>query len=87
MEVDLAAVRSRLERVRVQNPLPARGARAAGTRALLGLASRIAIGRLPGWIAHWLEMHKSPTKRICRPRQVYTGATERNFVPIEKRGS
>ncbi len=45
-----------------------------------------AIGRLPGWIAHWIEMHESPTKRIARPRQIYTGATERAFVPIEKRG-
>ncbi|MEK6249104.1 MAG: hypothetical protein N2C12_13050, partial [Planctomycetales bacterium] len=44
-----------------------------------------AMGRLPGWIAHWMEMHASPTKRICRPRQVYTGATKRDFVPIEKR--
>jgi citrate synthase len=44
-----------------------------------------AIGRLPGWIAHWREMHESPNKRICRPRQVYTGPTERSFVPIEKR--
>ena len=44
-----------------------------------------AMGRLPGWIAHWREMHLSPTKRICRPRQVYTGPTARDFVPIEKR--
>lgn len=44
-----------------------------------------AIGRLPGWIAHWREMHQSPTKRICRPRQIYTGENERDFVPIEKR--
>jgi citrate synthase len=44
-----------------------------------------AMGRLPGWIAHWVEMHRSPTKRICRPRQVYTGERERHFVPIEKR--
>jgi len=43
------------------------------------------IGRLPGWIAHWCEMHESPTKRICRPRQIYTGANEREIVPIEKR--
>jgi len=46
-----------------------------------------AIGRLPGWIAHWLEMHHSPSKKICRPRQIYTGATKRNYVPIEKRPS
>ena len=44
-----------------------------------------AIGRLPGWIAHWKEMHESPTKRICRPRQVYIGPNSREFVPIDKR--
>jgi len=44
-----------------------------------------AIGRLPGWIAHWKEMHESPTKRICRPRQVYTGPTSRPFTPLAKR--
>lgn len=43
------------------------------------------IGRLPGWIAHWREMHQSPSSRICRPRQIYTGATEREFVPVDKR--
>ena len=43
-----------------------------------------ALGRLPGWIAQWREMRlrKEP---IGRPRQIYTGATERSFVPIEKR--
>jgi len=44
-----------------------------------------AIGRLPGWIAHWKEMHVSPSKKIYRPRQVYTGPLQREFVPIEKR--
>ena len=44
-----------------------------------------AIGRLPGWIAHWREMHHSPTKKICRPRQVYTGSAQREYVPIDKR--
>jgi citrate synthase len=44
-----------------------------------------AMGRLPGWIAHWMEMHHSPTKRICRPRQIYTGPTAREYVPIEQR--
>jgi len=38
-----------------------------------------AIGRLPGWIAHWREMHRNPGKRIYRPRQVYTGATKRDW--------
>lgn len=45
-----------------------------------------AMGRLPGWISHWLEMRRSSTKKICRPRQIYTGPTVREFVPIDKRG-
>lgn len=44
-----------------------------------------AIGRLPGWIAHWKEMQSAPGKKICRPRQIYTGHVEREFVPVEKR--
>jgi citrate synthase len=44
-----------------------------------------AMGRLPGWIAHWIEMHQSPTKKICRPRQIYSGPTLREFMPIAKR--
>lgn len=44
-----------------------------------------AIGRLPGWLAHWVEMHNSPSKRIGRPRQIYTGPTIRDWVPIESR--
>jgi citrate synthase len=44
-----------------------------------------AIGRLPGWIAHWMEMHESPNKKIARPRQIYTGHTQREFIPLEKR--
>ena len=44
-----------------------------------------AIGRLPGWIAHWSEMHSNPNARINRPRQIYTGPNERDFVAIEKR--
>ena len=38
-----------------------------------------AMGRLPGWIAHWQEMHNSESKRICRPRQIYTGPRQREF--------
>ncbi|MEZ6017172.1 MAG: citrate synthase [Planctomycetota bacterium] len=38
-----------------------------------------ALGRLPGWIAHWMEMRHDPDTRIGRPRQVYTGATERQM--------
>jgi citrate synthase len=44
-----------------------------------------AIGRLPGWIAQWREMMTDPESRIGRPRQVYTGARERKYVPIESR--
>jgi len=44
-----------------------------------------ALGRLPGWIAHWVEMHNAPSKRIGRPRQIYTGPTERDWVPIDAR--
>ena len=44
-----------------------------------------AIGRMPGWIAHWKEQYDDRTSRIARPRQVYTGATETNYVPIDQR--
>jgi citrate synthase len=45
-----------------------------------------AIGRLPGWIAHWKEMIESPATKIGRPRQIYVGPTKRPYVPIEERG-
>ncbi len=44
------------------------------------------MGRLAGWIAQWLEMRRDPAFRIGRPRQVYTGAAKRSYVPIEQRG-
>ena len=44
-----------------------------------------AIGRLPGWIAQWHEMIRDKETRIGRPRQLYTGAAERDFVAMEKR--
>ena len=44
-----------------------------------------ALGRLPGWIAHWKEMMEDPSTKIGRPRQIYTGATLRSYVPIEGR--
>ncbi|QUQ69425.1 citrate synthase [Kutzneria sp. CA-103260] len=44
-----------------------------------------ALGRLPGWIAHWREMMKDPATKIGRPRQLYIGEAERNFVPINER--
>jgi citrate synthase len=44
-----------------------------------------AIGRLPGWIAHWKEMAEDPTTKIYRPRQIYTGPEMNHYVPIESR--
>ena len=44
-----------------------------------------AIGRMPGWIAHWKEQADDPNIRIARPRQLYTGPGETAYVPIEKR--
>jgi citrate synthase len=44
-----------------------------------------AIGRTPGWIAHWKEMMEDPTTKIFRPRQVYTGPTQARYVPLEER--
>jgi citrate synthase len=44
-----------------------------------------ALGRLPGWISQWTEMMNDPASKIGRPRQLYTGAAEREFVAIDKR--
>ena len=44
-----------------------------------------ALGRLPGWIAQWREMISDPETKIGRPRQIYTGAGERAFVPVDQR--
>jgi citrate synthase len=45
-----------------------------------------AIARTVGWVAHWQEMISDPGMRIGRPRQLYTGATLRDYVGIDKRG-
>ncbi|CQD20470.1 citrate synthase [Mycobacterium lentiflavum] len=44
-----------------------------------------ALGRLPGWIAHWREMHDEGDSKIGRPRQIYTGYTERDYAGIDTR--
>ena len=44
-----------------------------------------AIARTVGWIAQWMEMIEDPSQRIGRPRQLYTGATERPYVPMKDR--
>ena len=46
-----------------------------------------ALGRLPGWIAHWKEMWDDPDSRINRPRQIYVGPKQRPFVPMAERKS
>jgi citrate synthase len=44
-----------------------------------------ALGRLPGWIAHWREMINDPSTKIGRPRQLYVGSTERPYVSMNER--
>ena len=44
-----------------------------------------AIARTVGWIAQWKEMIEDPSQRIGRPRQLYTGATERTYVAMDAR--
>jgi citrate synthase len=44
-----------------------------------------ALGRLPGWIAHWLEQRNAPGTRINRPRQIYTGETARPWIKLDNR--
>ncbi len=44
-----------------------------------------AIGRTPGWLAHWLELVQDPEQKIYRPRQAYIGPDKRDYVPIDQR--
>jgi citrate synthase len=44
-----------------------------------------AIARTVGWVSQWKEMIEDPEQRIGRPRQLYKGPIERNFVPIDQR--
>jgi citrate synthase len=44
-----------------------------------------ALGRMPGWIAQWREMMRDPQTKIGRPRQVYSGSPERDYVSVERR--
>ncbi len=45
-----------------------------------------AIGRMPGWIANYKEIMENPESRIYRPRQIYTGHTKRDYLPMQQRG-
>ena len=44
-----------------------------------------ALARTVGWIAQWTEMIKDPHQKIGRPRQLYTGAAKRDYIPVAKR--
>ena len=44
-----------------------------------------ALARTVGWVAQWNEMISDPYQKIGRPRQLYTGAPERDYIPVEKR--
>jgi len=57
---------------------------AIGTPANM-FTAMFAVGRLPGWIAQWNEMHRDPAFKIGRPRQIYTGPKLRPYVPIDQR--
>jgi citrate synthase len=46
-----------------------------------------AIGRLPGWISQWKESSDDPNWKLHRPRQIYVGTKERDYIPIEERGN
>jgi citrate synthase len=45
-----------------------------------------ALARTVGWVAHWSEMLEDPSQKIGRPRQLYTGTQQREYVPVGKRG-
>jgi citrate synthase len=44
-----------------------------------------AVGRLPGWIAQWMEMHHDPDFKIGRPRHIYIGPNLTRYVPLDER--
>ena len=44
-----------------------------------------AIGRIPGWIANWKENHADPDSKINRPRQIYIGKTQNDYIPRGER--
>jgi citrate synthase len=45
-----------------------------------------AVSRTVGWVSQWKEMMEDPQQRIGRPRQIYTGAPQRDYIPVGKRG-
>jgi citrate synthase len=57
---------------------------AIGTPANM-FTAMFAIGRLPGWIAQWMELHEDPDFKIGRPRQIFTGEPLNSYVPLDQR--
>ena len=47
--------------------------------------SVFAVARTVGWVAHWKEMIEDPTRKISRPRQLYTGSEKREYIELDKR--
>jgi citrate synthase len=47
--------------------------------------SLFALARTVGWVAQWNEMIADPEQKIGRPRQLYVGAKQRNYVPVDRR--
>jgi citrate synthase len=45
-----------------------------------------AVSRTVGWVSQWKEMMEDPQQRIGRPRQLYTGAPQRDYLPVARRG-
>jgi len=45
------------------------------------------VARTVGWVSQWKEMIEDPSQRIGRPRQIYTGATQRDYVAVERRAA
>ena len=52
-----------------------------------GFTPFFALGRMPGWIAHWREHHADPRAKLGRPRQIYIGEEQRSYVPLAERGA
>ena len=52
-----------------------------------GFTPFFALGRMPGWLAHWREHHADPRAKLGRPRQIYVGEQKRSYVPIEQRSA
>ena len=57
---------------------------AIGTPANM-FTALFALGRLPGWIAQWRELHRDPDFKIGRPRQIYIGPKQTPYVPLDQR--